>query len=135
MRLIDDSLLTFEDGAPRLVGGRSKETGKIVFPMPGGGEAERFDQVPLKSTGKLWSYTVQRFPPKNPPFIGPNDPTSFKPFALGYVELDGEVIVETRIDTDDFDGLQVGLPMELTTIEFAKADNGEALHTFAFKPA
>lgn len=135
MKLICERIVTFEDGAPRLVGGRSTETGRIVFPMPEGGEAARYESVPLKREGRLWSYTVQRFPPKSPPYIGPNDPANFKPFALGYVELDGEVIVETRIETEDFEALKVGLPMELTMIEFARDETGAPIHTYAFRPA
>ena len=37
---------------------------------------------------------------------------SFRPFALGYVELPGQVIVETRIDVDDPSKLKIGMKMK-----------------------
>lgn len=135
MKLISPSVIEQTDEGLQLYGGRSRETGDIVFPMPEGGEADRFERTPLKSEGKLWSYTVQRFPPKSPPFLGPNTPETFKPFALGYVELEGQVIVETRIVSDDFEALKVGLPMQLTTTEFMVDEAGDPVHTYAFTPA
>lgn len=134
MNMIADKLIVEVDGAPALLGARSKETGEITFPAPQGLEAERYDELPLKKEGTLWSYTVQRFPPKEP-YIGEQDLAKFKPYAVGYVELADQVIVETRIDTDDVDSLKVGQAMELSIIEFAQGEDGTPLHTFAFKPA
>lgn len=120
--------------APRLIGGRHKASGKIVFPMPTGAEAEAFEPTPLKTEGTLWSFTVQRFAPK-PPFIGERDQQAFKPYAVGYVELPGELIVESRLAIEDFSALRLGLPMRLTLAPFAKTETGEIVHTFAFAPA
>lgn len=134
MRLISENVVDVRNGAPVLYGGQSKETGKIIFPYPEGAERERYDKVELRAEGALWSYTVQRFPPKNPPYLGPTTPDSFKPFAVGYVELENQVIVETRIATDDFSALKVGQAMRLTTIAFAEDQQGEPIHTYAFEP-
>lgn len=134
MKLISDNVIEAGRNGVVLYGGRSRETGEIVFPLPEGAEAERYERVELNPEGKLWSYTIQRFPPKNPPFIGPNTPDTFQPFAVGYVELEDEVIVETRIATDDFGALTVGQPMRLTTLAFAKDETGNPLHTYAFEP-
>ena len=117
---------------PRLIGGRDRETGRIIFPMPVGGDAERFDPVPLSRDGMIWSWTVQRFAPKAPPYAGP---ASFEPFAMGYVELPGEVIVESRLTGFDFADLACGLPVTLTTIPFGATLDGTTLTTFAFGPA
>jgi len=122
-----------KDG-PRLVGGRSKQTGKIIFPCPMGSEAERYDPVLLQTEGKLWSYTVQRFPPKNPPYLGVTKIETFQPFAVGYIELEGEVIVEARIATEDFESLRLGKDMRLEIIEIEKADGGDPIKTFGFAP-
>jgi len=121
-----------DEQPPRLIGGRDRETGRIVFPMPAGGEAERYDAVPLAREGTIWSWTVQRFPPKAPPYAGPE---AFEPFALAYVELPGEVIVESRLTGFDFDRLACGLPVRLTTIPFVEAPDGATLTTYAFEPA
>lgn len=133
MNMIADKLIVEEGGAPALLGARSKETGEITFPAPQGLEADRFDELPLKREGTLWSFTIQRFPPKEP-YLGEKDMAKFKPYAVGYVELPDQVIVETRIETDDFASLHVGQKMALTILEFAQADDGSPLHTFAFKP-
>lgn len=130
-RPIAAGILTDEQ-PPRLIGGRDRETGRIVFPMPAGVEGERFDVVPLSREGTIWSWTVQRFAPKSPPYAGPEP---FEPFAVAYVELPEEVIVEGRLANVDFDMLGCGQPVRLTTIPFATAPDGATLTTYAFEPA
>ena len=129
-RPVAHGILTDED-PPRLIGGRDRDTGRIVFPMPSGGAAETFDRVPLSREGLIWSWTIQRFEPKLP-YIGD---VPFQQFAVGYVELANEVIVESRLTGFDFDALTCGLPVSLTTIAFATAPDGATLTTFAFRPA
>lgn len=134
MPLISEDVYDENVQPPRLVGGRSVQDGRIVFPLPNEGSGEDFDRVHLKREGTLWSYTVQRFPP-GPPYVGVRDREKFEPFGLGYVELEGEVIVETHIVTDDFSSLKVGMPMVLTSKTIPGAD-GEGDHLmYAFKPA
>ncbi|WAC23070.1 Zn-ribbon domain-containing OB-fold protein [Blastomonas sp. SL216] len=116
-----------DEAAPCLIGGRNAQTGEIVFPMPQGDAAQHFAPVPLSRTGTLWSWTSQDFRPKSPPYAGPED---FTPFLIGYVELPGEVIVETRIAGAALADLKLGMAMELVLIEFAPGRS-----TFAFKPA
>ncbi len=119
---IDPGLWT-EGPSPQLIGGRQKATGRIVFPMPSGEEGQAFEPVPLSRTGTLWSWTVQGFEPKSP-YDGPQP---FVPFGVGYVELPGEVIVETRLTrTTD---LRIGMAMELVIEDFGKGRS-----TFAFAP-
>ncbi|QUD90508.1 Zn-ribbon domain-containing OB-fold protein [Phenylobacterium montanum] len=121
--------------APRLIGGRRKDDDRIVFPMPTGAEGALYEPVELSPRGALWSFTVQRFRPKSPPYAGDDDERSFKPFALGYVELPGEVIVEARLLTDDFTSLRIGQPMDLVLTPFRKAADGSDVLTYAFRPA
>ena len=114
--------MIWSEGAnPALIGGRDPVTGRIVFPC-----SEGFDPVPLRRDGTIWSWTVQRFAPKSPPYKGP---APFEPFALGYVELAGETIVEARFDGIPFGDLRVGLPVALRIAAFG---DGEM---FAFGPA
>ncbi|HET8612239.1 MAG TPA: OB-fold domain-containing protein [Sphingomonas sp.] len=120
-----------DEQPPRLIGGRDRETGRIVFPMPRGNAGEHYEPIPLSREGRIWSWTVQRFPPKSPPYAGPEP---FEPFALAYVELPGEVIVESRLSGFDFDQLECGLPVRLTTIPFTAAPDGATLSTYAFEP-
>ena len=85
MRAIAEGLFT-DETPPRLIGGRDRVSGRIVFPCPPGTE---FEPVPLGRHGSLWSFTVQRYRPKSPPYAGPE---AFTPWAVGYVELPGDSI-------------------------------------------
>lgn len=123
-----------EDGIC-LIGGRRKADGRYVFPLPSGASAAPFERVRLGRTGTLWSWTVQRFRPKSPPFAGPPDSEPFVPYAVGYVELPGQVIVESRLAVDDFSALRLGLPMEAVAEPFAAAAGEEIVVTYAFRPA
>lgn len=124
---IAEDLFTWPSEEPRLIGGACRECGAVSFPRPAscarctsGAIEERL----LARTGTLWSWTVQRFQPKEP-YVGPEP---FEPYGVGYVELAGEVIVESRLTTADPDELEIGQTMELVVVPFAD-------HlTFAFRP-
>lgn len=129
-RLIADDILTAED-PPRLIGGRDLETGRIVFPCPTGSDADRYERVPLSRTGSLWSWTVQRFRPKTPPYAGPE---AFAPYVVGYVELPDQTRVESRIEGVAPENLVIGQPLELTLVPFNKDADGTTVLTYAFQP-
>ena len=116
---------------PRLVAGRKHGTGEYVFPLPDGRAADDFDKVLLSPKGRLWSWTVQRFRPKSPPYIGPE---VFEAFALGYIELPGELIVEARLSGLPVSQWKSGMSVRTTIIPFAVAEDGTTLTTYAFEP-
>ena len=133
-RPLAEGLYRVVDGAPRLLGGRRKSDGKIAFPLPQGAQGVDYEIVELASEGSLWSYTVQRFRPKTP-YAGPGDDKSFKPYAVGYVELPGQIIVESHIATDDFNALKIGMPVRLTLIPFRQEADGTQVMIYGFEPA
>ena len=102
----------------------------MVFPCPS--NTELFDPVELPTKGQLWSWTVQRFRPKSPPYTGPD---AFTPYAVGYVELPGVVIVESRLVNIPFDQLRIGMDMKLTVETFGENTGGNPVLTYAFEPA
>jgi uncharacterized OB-fold protein len=127
---IDERLFTWPSDEPRLIGGRCCDCGAVAFPrQPSCARctSERVDEHLLARVGTLWSWTVQRFEPKAP-YIGA---PPFEPYGVGYVELDGEVIVESRLTTADPGELEIGQPMELAIVPFATR-TGEDVVTFAF---
>jgi uncharacterized OB-fold protein len=130
---IDEGLFEVQDGVPHLIGARRRSDGRMIFPAPTGPEAANYERVRLASEGQLWSYTVQRFRPKSPPYAGDDDEKTFQPYAIGYVELPGQVIVEARIEAEDFADLKVGAPMRLKLVPFRRA-GGDVL-SYAFEPA
>lgn len=113
-----------DEAEPRLIGGRGAN-GRICFPLPEGDAGADFEAVPLGRRGTLWSWTIQRFEPKRPPYAGLEP---FQPFMLGYVELPGEVIVEARLV--GIDSPRIGMDVQLTIVPF---DGDRA--TFAFTEA
>ena len=128
--LIDDRLLRLDgDGQPVLQGARDRLSGRLVFPPPA--EDERYALEALPRRGNLWSWTVQRFRPKSPPYAGPE---AFAPYAVGYVALDEAIIVEARLTGIDFADLRIGMALELTTLALDRADGGMVV-TYAFAPA
>ncbi len=132
-RQVADNLFRGEGVGTRLLAGRHRDSGKLKFPFPAGPDGEAYDIVELSPTGKLWSYTVQRFRPKTP-YNGSGTDVDFTPYGVGYIELAGELIVESRIVADDLTALEIGQPMRITT-EAYREEEGEPVLTYAFTPA
>jgi uncharacterized OB-fold protein len=133
VKAISDGLFTLGD-QPRLIGGRSRSSGVTTFPYQQfcpRTAAEDMERVELSPRGTLWSWTIQGFPPKRPPYEGPEP---FEPFGLGYVELPGEVRVESRLTVADPDQLRIGMPMQLVLIPWSTDDEGNQIVTYAFAP-
>jgi len=133
-RIVDEQLGTIEAGEIRLWGSRCSHCGTVTFPQQGScprctraGAAPR----PLAREGSLWSWTIQGFPPKSPPFAGSAE--AFQPYGVGYVELGAEVRVEGILTTADPDELEIGMTMHTVTIP-APGREGLGLVTFAFAP-
>ena len=133
-RPLDPSLLTESGGEPRLIGSECTRCGVITFPQqtscPSCTSLEVRNRL-LGREGTLWSWTIQCFPPKSPPYAL-DDPERFEPYGVGYVELPGEVRVESLLTVADPDSLRIGMPMRLTLIPAPGTANG--LVTFAFAP-
>jgi uncharacterized OB-fold protein len=118
---------------PRLVGGRCEQCGLASFPRGRSCSrcgSDRVAEQLLDRRGRLWTWTVQAFPPKSPPYAG-DEP--FSPYGVGYVELGGEIRVEARLTETDPDRLRVGMPMELVLVPFRREGDDEVV-TFAFRP-
>lgn len=134
---VAEGLFTWPSDEPRLLGSRCTGCGTVTFPTQGScprctGE-DTVEEV-LGRRGTLWSWTIQGFPPKSPPYTGSADPDSFEPYGVGYVELPGQVKVEARLTTADPDVLRIGMDMELVVVPFRTDEAGNEVVTFAFAP-
>lgn len=129
---IDPDSIEVTGTAIRLIGGRCGDCGEIAFPRQDSCRrcgADGMAAVGLADRGVLWSWTVQRYQPPDPPYLP--RPGEFEPFGVGYVELPGEVIVETLLT--DTARLAIGMPMRLTRLT-VPGRNGDCASTFAFTP-
>jgi len=127
-------LFTWPSEAPQLIASKCKACGEVAFPKQAScpnctGDAT--EEVLLTRRGKLWTWTIQRFPPP-PPFIG--DRENFVPYGVGYIELPEGIRIESRLTTSDPEALEIGMEMELVVEPFIDGEDGSKLMTFAFQP-
>ena len=135
-RPIAPGLFSWPAAEPALIGGCCAGCGCIEFPLKASCPKCGADSItprPLSRRGLLWSWTIQGFPPKSPPYLA--NPQGFEPFGVGYVELPGEVCVETPLTLADPERLQIGMAMELVIRPVGRDPEGSTLLGFAFAPA
>jgi uncharacterized protein len=127
--LVDATLFVGNDTLA-LAGSRCRTCSTVTFPLQescprcAGVDVEAHA---LATEGTIWAFTEQLFPPKPPYAVQSPD---FRPYVVGYVELGGEVIVESRIVATP-GSLRIGQPVRLITEAFVP---GGDVVTFAFTP-
>jgi uncharacterized OB-fold protein len=135
-RPVAEGLFDWPSDEPRVIGSRCGSCSFVTFPAQGacprcGGDATT--PIPLSRTGTLWTWTRQRFQPKNPPYIGREPANEFEPYGVGVIELP-EGRIEARLAGDINQELRIGMPMELTVVPFTTQEDGTEVLTFAFRP-
>ena len=134
---VQQGIFTWPSDEPKLIGTRCTNCGNHTFPAQNGCPkctGSEMERVELARRGTLWTWTVQGFPPKSPPYAGDADPATFVPFGIGYVELPGQVKVEARLTENDPAKLKIGMEMELTLVPLTTDADGNTVMTFAFRP-
>ena len=133
-QMIDSELIGGTAEEPRLIGSGCRRCGTVTFPRQSSCPkctSEDVEARQLATRGVLWTWTIQCFAPKSPPYPAAAV-DEFEPYGVGYVELPGEVRVEARLTESDPERLRIGMPMELTLIP---APGAAEMLTFAFRPA
>lgn len=126
-------------GDPYLIGGKCHQCGTYVFPprldnCPNPGcDGNELAQVPLSRSGRLWSYTENRYQP--PPPYPQDDP--FQPFAVAAVELadEGLIVLGKVVEGTLAADLKVGMKMELATTALYVDDDGVERIVYAWRIA
>jgi len=133
---VADGIFEIRDGKPVLLGTRCTNCDNHMFPRQKGCPRCLFNEqedVELATSGTLWTWTVQAFPPKAPPYLGPVG-DDFTPYGVGYVELPGQLRVEGRLTIADPEQLKIGMPMELVLDPLSLDEDGNQIVTYAFAP-
>jgi uncharacterized protein len=134
---VEEGLFTWPSAEPRLLGSRCVGCNNHMFPMQSGCPrcaGSETEKIELDRRGTLWTWTIQGFPPKAPPYMGEVDPKKFVAFGVGYVELPNQVKVEARLTESDPAKLKIGMEMELCLVPLTTNEKGEEVVTFAFRP-
>lgn len=132
---IAEGIFTLGDD-PQLIGGKCADCGLVTFPRQGSCArcaSEAVGEHRLPRRGRLWAWTTQDFPPPSPPYTGASG-ADFVPYGVGFVELPGEVKVESRLTVGDPEVLKTVTDVELTLVPFRTDDDGNEVVTFAFAP-
>lgn len=135
-RPIADGVFTWPAPEPHLLGSRCPACSTVMFPRqsscPKCGD-EGAEQIELGRRGTLWTWTTQGFLPKAP-YAGPETEDDYQPFLLGYVELPGEVRVETRLVGISEADVRIGMEVELVIVPFRTDPDGTEVLAYAFGP-
>jgi uncharacterized OB-fold protein len=133
---VAEGIFTWPADEPQLIGSRCGECGIVTFPSQEScarcASTDMAEHL-LPRRGRLWAWTTQDFPPPSP-YAGPSG-DAFAPYGIGYVELDDEVRVESRLTEADPEALSIGMEMELVLLPFRTDEDGNEVLTFAFRPA
>jgi len=132
---IQTGLFDWPAADPRLIAGKCRSCGEVAFPRQDTCPhctGDQVEEIRVSPRGTLWTYTIQRFPPPTPPFVG--DSESFVPFGVGYVELPEGVRIEARLTENDPAKLAIGMLMELVIEKYDLDAAGNERMCFAFRP-
>jgi uncharacterized OB-fold protein len=134
---VAEGLFTWPSEDPQLIGASCARCGITTFPSqsscPKCTGQEMADAL-LPREGSLWTFTVQTFRPKTPPYAADDDEQTFVPYGVGYVELGDVIRVESRLTENRVENLSIGMPMRLEIVPFATDEQGREVVTFAFAP-
>ena len=122
---------------PALLGSQCADCGEYKFPASSGCPACGADasrSVELAPRGRLYTWTTQEFLPKAP-YIGAETAETFQPWAIGYIELPGQLRVESRLYDVELKALHFGQEFELTIRPFAQDPDGTDVYAFGYRPA
>lgn len=129
-----DQLFVWSDEGANLIGSRCISCNSYFFPKSltcrnPDCEEKKVEEVTLNRRGKLYSYTIQEYPPPLPFKMEP-----FIPFGIGLVELPEGIRVLGMLTGCRLDGIKVGMSVELVIERLYQNEQGDEVVTYKFKP-
>ena len=131
-----EGFFTMPPEEPHLIGTKCNSCGDYFFPRvescrnPYCSKTEPVEDVLLSRKGKLYSFTVNFYPP---PIFHLPDP--FVPYANGLIELPEGIRVTTMIGPGYNQGnLKVGMEMEMTIDKLYEDKEGNEVVSWRFLP-
>jgi uncharacterized OB-fold protein len=95
-------------------------------------QSQDLEEIRLSDRGKLFNYTVLRYPPP-PPWKGQSDP--YEPLAVGFVELPEGVRVLSLITDCNVEELQNQMEVDLVIRKYFEDEEGNEVYTYMFRPS
>jgi uncharacterized OB-fold protein len=134
---IAEDLFSWPSAEPRLLGSYCGTCGAYAFPLQDwcprcGADMER---VELSPTGTVWTWTSQEFLPPAPPYAGPETTETFQRSYVGYVELEDQLRVESKLVGFDKEPPYIGQRVAAVVVPFRIDEEGREVMTYAFAPA
>jgi uncharacterized OB-fold protein len=129
-----EGLLKLDPEDPRLVGSKCTSCGTYYFPEtpscsnPACKE-KKVERAYLSRRGRLWSFTVQYYPP--PPPFKAKEP--FVPYGIGLVELPENIRVVGILTEADPEKLKIGMEVEMI-LDIMYEEDGKEYVTWKFRP-
>jgi hypothetical protein len=131
---VAEGLFAETPAGPRLLGSKCATCGTPYFPASPicrnpSCTADAIEDAAFGPRGKLWSYTIQYYPP--PPPAKYDEP--YVPYALGLIDMAEGLRVLARISTDDVSAVAVGADVELVLEKLYTAPDGSDVITWKFR--
>jgi len=130
-----EGLFTWPSDEPQLIGTKCTSCGNYFFPKkmacsnPDCKEKKVEDTL-LSRRGKLYSYTIQYYPP--PPPFKYTEP--FMPYGIGLIELPEGVRLPAMLTISDPADIKIGMDVEMVVEKQYEDEEGNEVVTYKFKP-
>jgi len=132
-----DSTLLALGESPTILGTKCATCGMTLFGMRqscencGGTDVKG---VTLGSTGTLWSYTVQRYPPAEPYKLGSAKREDWVPRVVGWVELPEGTRILSIVENCKPEDAKIGMELEMFVVRGWLNENGDEVMVLKSRP-
>ena len=129
-----EELFAWTEGEANLIGTKCVSCGTYYFPKsiscrnPNCNE-KKVKEIGFSSKGKLYTYTIQYYPPPPPFRMEP-----FAPYAIGLVEFPEGVRVAGQLTGCDFSDIKIGMEVMTVVEKLYLDDEGNEVVSYKFKP-